>query len=144
MATLKELTSLEQMKEVFWLMRQMYPNLAEDEYQDVLSERLVQGYRMVAVVNQKDIIQAIAGFWIGYRFYSGRFVQIDNMIADQKRTIKGCGKLLIDWIKEEGRKHHCKRVILDSYVENFSAHKLFFREGFVARGYHFNHVLSET
>ena len=28
-------------------------------------------------------------------------------------------------------------MMLDAYVENFKAHKFYYREGFIARGFHY-------
>lgn len=136
MAQVKEITTIAEMEALFPVLRQMYPNLTESEYQEVLPERVVQGYRMIAVMDESDKVQAVAGYWIGYRFYCKKFLQIDNMVADQNRTIKGCGKLLLDWVKNKAEEEGCQRILLDTFVENFDAHRLFIREGFIARGYH--------
>ncbi len=141
MPYVQELKTIAEMEALFPVLCQMYPNLSQDEYRQVLPERVAQGYRMIAVLDDAGTAQAVAGFWIGYRFYCKKFLQIDNMVADKNRTIKGCGKLLIDWVKKEAKAKGCERILLDTFVENYDAHRLFMREGFIARGYHYNYIL---
>lgn len=141
MSVVKEITAIAEMEALFPVLCQMYPNLLETEYQSVLPARVAQGYRMIAVFDDAGKPQAVAGFWIGYRFYCKKFLQIDNMVADKNRTVKACGKLLIDWVKKEAKAQGCERILLDTFVENYDAHRLFMREGFIARGYHYNFLL---
>lgn len=138
MSTVKELTDLNEVYALYPVFNQMYPDLPQDEFEAVIPGRMERGFRVIAVFDAQGKPQAVAGFWIGYRFYCKKFIQIDSMVADEARTVKGCGKMLLDFVKEEGRKHGCKRVLLDTFVENYPAHKLFMREGFVGRGYHYN------
>ena len=43
----------------------------------------------------------------------------------------------MDWLEAEAKRKGCKILMLDAYVENFSGHKFYYREGFIARGFHF-------
>ena len=50
---------------------------------------------------------------------------------------KKVGEKLVEWMLEEGRSNGCRVAMLDAYVENFAAHRFYYRLGFHARGYHY-------
>lgn len=133
----KELKTLEEMFAVFDVLAHMYPNMSRPEYEAILPERVETGYRMLGVFDGEKCICS-AGFWISYRFYCGKFIQLDNMVTLPDARSKGVGKLVVDFIKNTGKSDGCKKVLVDTYVENFSAHRFFLREGFIIRGYHLN------
>ena len=134
---IRELSSVEEMCSVYPIMAQMYDNMSSKQYEDLIKSRHGSGYRMLGVYEDGKCIAA-AGFWIGIRFYCGKFIQIDNLVTDTQYRSKGVGGKILNWVKKLGKKEGCKRVLLDSYVENFDAHQFFYREGFIIRGYHFN------
>ena len=137
---IKELNDIDEIIAVFPVLSHMYPDLTLDEYKTIIPKRLNEGYRMVAVFDGEKCVCA-AGFWIGVRFYCGKFMQLDNMVSLPNARSKGAGKLLVDWIKSLAKTEGCNKIILDTYVENFEAHKFFLREGFIIRGYHLNYNL---
>jgi GNAT superfamily N-acetyltransferase len=136
----KELKSLEEMFAAFDVLSNMYPDMNRAEYEAVLPERVKNGYRMVGVFDG-DTCVCSAGFWISYRFYCGKFIQLDNMVTVPDARSKGVGKLVVDFIKSLGKSESCQKVLIDTYVENYSAHRFFLREGFIIRGYHLNYEI---
>lgn len=136
----KELTSIDDMVAIFPVLSNMYPDLSIEEYKEIIPKRKVEGYRMVGVFDGEKCVCA-AGFWVGVRFYCGKFIQLDNMVSMPEARSKGAGKMLVDWIKAVGKTEGCNKIILDTYVENFEAHKFFLREDFLIRGYHLNYNL---
>ena len=50
---------------------------------------------------------------------------------------KGIGEALVKWMEAEARAQGCKLLMLDAYVENFKAHRFYYRQGFHARGFHY-------
>ena len=91
---------------------------------------------MVIVEKSKKII-GLSGFWIGTKLYCDKYLEPDNVVIDKAYRSMGIGKLLMDWLVEEGKRNNCKMIMLDAYVENFSGHRFYYREGFIARGHHF-------
>jgi GNAT superfamily N-acetyltransferase len=102
----------------------------------MLEEMLKNGYRMIGVFDGKKCI-GISGFWIGTKLYSDKYLEPDNVVIDKNYRSKGIGKLLFDWLSAEAKLHGCKTIMLDAYLENIQGHKFYWREGFVARGFHF-------
>jgi GNAT superfamily N-acetyltransferase len=131
-----ELTSLGQMLASHDLLVQLSPHITRNEYSVMLEDMLKHGYRQVGVYDGEKCI-GISGFWINTKLYSGKYVELDNVVIDKNYRSKGLGKLLCDWVLEEGRKAGCEMAMLDAYTENSEAHRFYFREGFFIRGFHF-------
>jgi GNAT superfamily N-acetyltransferase len=136
----KELKTTSEMFAAFDILSHMYPDMPRTEYEKIIPERVQNGYRMLGVFDGEKCVCS-AGFWISYRFYCGKFIQLDNMVVIPEYRSKGVGKLVIDFIKNTGKTEACTKVLIDTYVENFDAHRFFFREGFIIRGYHLNYKL---
>ncbi len=118
------------------LVNQLSPGLKQKEYVRMIPEMLNNGYRMIGVFHEKNCI-GISGFWIGTKLYCDRYLEPDNVVIDKKYRSKGIGKLLMDWMVQEAKRNKCKTIMLDAYVENFAGHKFYYREGFIARGFHY-------
>ncbi|MEW6469898.1 MAG: GNAT family N-acetyltransferase [Bacteroidota bacterium] len=132
---IKELNE-QQMKEQRGLLIQLSPGIEQADYERMLAEMLRNGYRMVGVFDGQRCV-GISGFWISTKFYCDKYIEPDNVVIDKDYRSRGIGKLLLDWLTEEGKRCGCRSIILDAYVENAPAHRFYFREGFIARGFHF-------
>lgn len=132
----QELKGFDDMAAQYPLLRQLNPGLTEADYLIMLKDMLKNGYRMAGVFID-DKCAGISGFWISTKIYSGKYVELDNVVIDDKYRSKGLGKILCDWILAEAKKEGCKTAMLDAYVENKAAHQFYFREDFTIRGFHF-------
>lgn len=133
---IREIGTLEEMLLHHRLIQQLTPALSFEEYQGLLSLMLPHNYHMVGAY-ENDTCIGISGYWLGAKLYSGKYLEIDNFVIDEASRSKGIGKLLLDWMLEEARRFGCRHAMLDAYVENFKAHAFYYREGFVARGFHY-------
>ncbi len=120
----------------YLLIKQLSPQLTEDQYTTLLGEMVPNNYFQAAAYEGDNCV-AVSGYWICTKLYSGKYIEIDNFVVDHHHRGKNVGKLLLDWMLEEGRKNGCKTAMLDAYVENFRAHHFYYREGFIARGFHY-------
>jgi len=132
----KELTTLEEMLTQFPLIQQLQPKLIFEEYKTMLPEMIRYGYFQVGVFENEKCI-GLSGIWISTKLYSEKYLEMDNVIIDEKYRSKGIGKLLTDWCINKAKENNCKRVMLDAYLENEKAHLFYEREGFVKKGFHF-------
>ncbi len=121
---------------LFPLIIQLNSKLKKAEYGKMLKDMLKHGYRMAGVF-LGDKCVGVSGFWISTKFYSGKYVELDNVVIDKNYRSQGIGKMLCDWIVAEGKKQGCVMAMLDAYSENSSGHKFYFREGYILRGFHF-------
>ncbi len=132
----KELTTLEEMLIQHPLLQQLQPKLTYEEYKSMLPEMIRYGYFQVGVFENDKCI-GLSGIWINAKLYSGKYLEMDNVIIDENYRSKGVGKLLTDWCIHKAKETNCKKVMLDAYLENEKAHQFYEREGFVKRGFHF-------
>jgi len=134
--TIRELTTFDEMAQQLSLINQLSPDIKQKGYERMLKEMLKNGYRMIIVEEGEKII-GVSGFWIGTKLYCDKYLEPDNVVIDKNYRSKGIGKLLMDWLTEEAKRNNCTMVMLDAYLENFSGHRFYYREGFIARGFHF-------
>jgi len=134
--TIKKLESIEEMLPALHLIKELTPNISEEEYAALLKQMIPHNYYQIAAYDSSKLI-AVSGYWIGAKIYCGKYLEIDNLVVSAEYRSKSIGKLLVDWMQEEAKKRGCKNVLLDAYVENFKAHRFYYREGFIARGFHY-------
>ena len=134
--TIREIETEKEMFSIFPLLIQLNPTLKKPDYKIMLKDMLRHGYRMVGVFHGKQCV-GLSGFWISTKIYSGKYVELDNVVIDTKFRSKGIGKLLCDWIHAEAKRLGCKTAMLDAYEENKRGHKFYLREGYILRGFHF-------
>lgn len=133
---IRELKTFDEMAQQLSLINQLSPEIKKADYERMLKEMLQNGYRMVEVLDHEKTI-GVSGFWINTKLYCDKYLEPDNVVIDKNYRSKGVGKLLMDWLTKEAKKNGCITLILDAYVENFSGHRFYYREGFIARGFHF-------
>ena len=135
-----ELKTPEEFAPAYPLIKQLNPTLSEEEFNRKLQKMLVQGYRCIAMVEDGEY-QAVCGFWHGTRFWCGDFIDLDNFVVDEKLRGKNIGKQLIDWIENIAKELDCNQVGMDCLVISNGAHRFYFREGYIIKGYHFIKLL---
>jgi GNAT superfamily N-acetyltransferase len=133
---IKILNKVEEMLPHYELIAQLSPQLLKEEYEAWLPVMVKNNYKQVAVY-ENDKCVAISGYWICAKLYSGKYIEIDNFVVNKDHRGKGLGKILLDFLIEEGKKQGCRTAMLDAYAENASAHRFYYREGFFIRGFHY-------
>ena len=137
---LKELKSKEEMLQAYDIMLEVYPTLTLEEYSNELDVMTPHNYGQIAVIENGEII-GLTGYWLGSKLWCGRYLELDNVVVSKNHQKKGIGKMLFDYAKEKAEEHDCTMLALDSYSDNFEAHKFFYKQDFVPRGFHFINIL---
>lgn len=137
-----ELVEESEFNGVFPLIKQMYPQMTFEDYKVLLAEMRKIGYRVVGAF-EKGACLGITGFWYGCRMHCGRYLEIDNLVVDEKGRSKGVGHALVAWLETEAKRTHCHEINLNAYTENRRGHQFYFREGYIIRGFHFKKPLVE-
>ncbi len=86
---------------------------------------------------RNDNLIGISGGWITIRFYSGKQLEVDNVIIDSTIQSKGYGKLFFNFIEEWAKQNSCKTIELNTYVQNSKSHKFYMNLGYSILGFHF-------
>jgi GNAT superfamily N-acetyltransferase len=137
----RELTGKTEMVEQLPILQELYPSLTLGAYEKDLDAMLPNNRYFQVAVFDGDICLGLSGIWIGTKLWSGKYLEIDNLVVSEKHRSKGVGKLLFDYIIQKAEKEACSMVSLDSYTSNFKAHKFFYNVGFGPKGFHFVRVL---
>jgi GNAT superfamily N-acetyltransferase len=136
MQQLIELTKIEEMMEQFSLIQQLYPDYSTEKYHDLLSAMLPNNYKQLIVV-ENGITIALAGFWIGTKLWSGKYLELDNVVVHEDFRSKGIGSIMTNYLNQKAIDEDCKMIVLDAFSTNFGAHKFYMNHGFVPKGFHF-------
>ena len=141
--TVRKLTDKKEMLSFLPLINQLYPSLSADDYSLQLDEMTPFRYSQVGVFDGSKQI-GMAGVWIGHKFWCGKYLEIDHVVVLESYRSQGIGRLIFDFMKNMAREEGCHSLGLDSFTHNHRSHKMFFKEDFVVKGYHFVHVLEES
>ncbi len=131
----KVLVKKEEMLPFFPLFHQLNATVGEAEYAEMLDDMTAHGYRMLVVLDGEKAV-GLSGFWVITKFYSGKYLEMDNVVVDAESRSLGIGKLMCEFLEELGQAEGVRTMMLDAYLENHRAHAFYEREGFVKRGYH--------
>ena len=130
-------TSDAQIAATYDVMAQLRPHISRDEYLPFV-QRLIANERFkLALLVDDGAVRAVAGYRVMEMLYCGRMMYIDDLVTDERVRSRGFGKVLIDWLKAEGRRLACTEVQLISRVTREEAHRFYFREGFGIEAFHF-------
>lgn len=137
-----------EMKTAFELIVKHYQHLNLDQaiFEETVEEMIKRNdYQMLLAFNDGgdglDLV-GVAGFWVSRMFYCGRYLQVSNLIVNEKYRSNGVGRKILQHLESIAQKQHCLKIVLDSYTENKRSHSLYFTEGFYIRGFHFVKDLS--
>lgn len=140
---IKELTTLNEMINQLETINLLYPNMTSERYSSFLSDMIPKGYKQIALFENK-ICVGMTGFWFGTKLWTGKYIEIDNFIVHPEYRKKGIGKLISNYIDEKAKELNCTCIVLDAYTENFTAHRFYYNQGFVPRGFHFIKTIDEN
>lgn len=139
---LRELTTVEEMLENIEVMRFLYPAFTVEKYESYLVEMIPHNYKQVAIF-ENEVCVAVSGFWSGTKLWSGKYIEIDNFIVHPDHRSKGLGKMMTDYVDELAKETGCTMIVLDAFTGNFTAHRFYYNQGYVPKGFHFLKILNE-
>lgn len=139
---IKELSTIPEMLAQYNIMKHLYTNFTIEKYEAYLTEMVPHNYRQVAVFEKEKCV-ALTGFWSGIKLWSGKYIEIDNFIVHPEYRSKGYGKAMTDYINKKALESNCTMIVLDAYTGNFTAHRFYYNQGFVPKGFHFLKILNE-
>ena len=71
----------------------------------------------------------------------GKKIYSEDLVADPNTSVKGVGRFLMDFLKQEGRERGCASLELESGTQREQAHKFYYREGFAIKAFGFKQPL---
>lgn len=137
--TLRELNR-DELPTILPLIQQLNPHQEPAELERRLTAMIPLNYHCLAAFDDTTMV-GVCGFWLGVRFWSGEYIDIDNVVVDESRRSQGIGEKMIAWVEAYGRARGCQMAMLDCYVTKYAAHKFYLRQDYQIVGYHFAKTL---
>lgn len=131
------------MLEHFPLIQEMYSDITFEEYSAELDEMIPHKYGQIGIYENGECL-GLSGYWFGTKLWCGKYLECDNVIVSEKHRNKGVGELLFTALKDKAEQLGCTMLALDSYTDNFKAHKFFYQQGYIPRGFHFINILDKS
>ncbi|GEN22667.1 N-acetyltransferase GCN5 [Halomonas cupida] len=119
------------------LMRQLRPHLdTAAEFLECWRRQHAEGYRILALW-EGSVPMAIAGIRTQHNMIYGCFLYVDDLVTEGSQRSHGYGAVLMARLKEEASELGCRRLVLDSGLDNVLAHRFYYRNQLVASALHF-------
>ena len=140
---IKELTSMPEMLNQLETIQLLYPSMTVEKYQSFLEDMISKDYKQIALF-ENEICVGMTGFWFGTKLWTGKYLEIDNFVVHPEYRKKGIGKLMTDYIATKAAELNCTCIVLDAFTRNFEAHRFYYNQGYVPRGFHFIKTIDEN
>ena len=140
---LKILTTTQEMLSQIEIIKFLYPNMTIERYEGFLLDMIPKSYKQVAVFDGEKCV-GLSGFWFGTKLWTGKYIEIDNFIVHPDFRQKGIGKLISEFIDEKSKELQCTCIVLDAFTGNFPAHRFYYNQGYVPKGFHFIKTIDEN
>jgi len=121
----------------YGVMAQLRPQLTEEAFVAQVRRQMAQGYRLAAL-EDGGAVRAVAGFRFQEMLAHGKMVYVDDLVTDEAARSHGHGAAMLAWLLEQARAAGCVRLLLDSGVQRFRAHRFYFQRGMHISSYRFS------
>lgn len=92
-------------------------------------------------LKEEETVVAVSSAWLSTKHYSGRQIEVDNVVVDKETRSEGLGgtflQLIEDWARDKG----ILSLELNTDVANIRSHKFYFDNGYHIVGYHYQKSL---
>jgi GNAT superfamily N-acetyltransferase len=95
-----------------------------------------ENYRCFGFYENERLLGVSSG-WMTVRLYSGKQLEVDNVIIKPDIQSKGIGSKFIKLIEHWAKENDCLSVELNTYTQNSRSHKFYFNQGYQILGFHF-------
>lgn len=132
-----KILSIKELNEISVLGQQLNSKLTLEQIQLYLSQMFEQPNYICFGVYLNEKLIGISSGWTTVRFYSGKQLEVDNVIIDSNVQSKGIGKQFFQFIENWAKENDYKTIELNTYVQNSKSHKFYFNLGYSILGFHF-------
>jgi GNAT superfamily N-acetyltransferase len=133
-------TTADEIDRCFPVMRQLRPMLVAEEFVGRIQIQQAEGYQL-AVLEDKGVVSAVAGFRLQTLLWSGRTLYVDDLVTDEAMRSQGHGEAMLKWLIALAREAGCTTFMLDSGTHRHEAHAFYFRNGLRISDFHFKLAL---
>ncbi len=131
----------ENLDEILKLTQQLNPDIPISK----LKERQLkmfefENYKCFGLFDGKQLVGLSSG-WITVKLYSGKQLEVDNVVVDNTIQSKGLGSVMMKEIELWVKENDCETIELNTYIQNDRSHKFYFNQGYKILGFHFQKQL---
>ena len=124
------------------LIKQINNNKSISEIKESLIANFNFNNYMVLGFYDDNKLVGLTSSWTTHKIYSGKQLEVDNVIIDNTLQSKGYGKEFFKIIEAWAFKEGYKSLELNTFIHNSRSHKFYFNQGYHIGGYHFHKQLS--
>ena len=124
------------------LVQLLNPSLKEDTLHLRQKEMFNHAHYHCFGLYQDAELIAVCSAWTTTRLYSGKQLELDNVVVLPKLRSKGIGNLFMQMIENWALERGYQTIELNSYVENTASHKFYNRRSYKILGHHFQKRLT--
>jgi GNAT superfamily N-acetyltransferase len=130
----------EEITACFTVISELRPHLSFESFV-ALVERMQKnhGYQLAYV--DDNGVKSVAGIRIAEWLYSGKYLEIDDLITTEGERSKGYGAALFDWVVNYAREQECVQLRLVSGVQRVDAHRFYHSKGMTFEAKYFSLML---
>lgn len=130
----------DQIAKCFSVIAELRSHLDQATFVGMVRGMQTDGYRL-AYVEDDGVVVAAAGYRIHTTLFMGKNLYVDDLVTAENCRSKGCGKMMIDWLREMALKNDCHYLHLDSGTQRHRAHRFYLRQGMDIASFHFSEKL---
>jgi GNAT superfamily N-acetyltransferase len=131
-------TTDDEISECYNVMSQLRPHIQRKDFLSRVRRQMNDfDYGLVCLKDDGEV-KAVAGIRISEWLHGGKYVEIDDLVADAGERSKGYGGKLFDWIAKYARAQKCNHVRLLSGVQRFDAHRFYLRRSMNIEAHYFS------
>ncbi|HQT79091.1 MAG: GNAT family N-acetyltransferase [Rhodospirillales bacterium 20-64-7] len=113
----------------FPVMRTLRPQLTGvAELTERVTRQFGQGYHLLAAWSGDALVGA-AGYRMQENLIRGRFCYVDDLVVAEHCRRSGYGAILLDAVAQQARAAGCRRLTLDTGLDNLLGQRFYFRYG---------------
>ena len=128
-ATLRHAETDDDLRACWPVMQQLRPHLeSADDFITRVHRQRTQGYRLLAAW-QGNTAVALAGYRLQENLVYGRFLYLDDLVADASARGAQWGARLIEAMAHTASEAGCVELVLETGLSNARAQRFYFREG---------------
>ena len=120
------------------VMSQLRPHIERESFLPRVKRQMNDfDYGLVCLKDDNEV-KAVAGIRISEWLHGGKYLEIDDLVANDGERSKGYGGRLFDWIVDYAREQNCNHVRLLSGVQRFDAHRFYLRRRMNIEAHYFS------
>ncbi|GLB59590.1 GNAT family N-acetyltransferase [Cytobacillus sp. NCCP-133] len=122
---IKELTTPEEWKKAYPLMKHLRTHLDVESYLALVSEAVQKENYRIAALYESGKMKAVTGFMPMITLYNGRFIWVCDLVTDPDQRFKGFGSALLSYVENWAKDNGYSAVSLSSGLQREAAHRFY-------------------